>query len=73
VRFSRVFDYGVKRWLSQLNARCQGERQISEKYRPYSYKCKRLIDFRQPVRGDYRLPPLQISGQAWSAQIKTAH
>jgi hypothetical protein len=59
VRFSRVFDHGVKRWLTELNAGCQGVRRFSQEGLANSYKGWCLVCFRRLERGGYCRLPLQ--------------
>ncbi len=59
VRFSRVFDLGVKGWLTGLNAGCQGVRWFSAGRRADSYSGGCLVCFRRWERGGYGLASLQ--------------
>lgn len=59
VRFSRVFDLGVKGWLTGLNAGCQGMGWFSAGRRADSYSGGCLVCFRRWERGGYCLVPLQ--------------
>ena len=59
VRFSRVFDLGVKGWLTGLNAGCQGVRWFSSGGLANSYKGWCLVCFRRLERGGYCRLPLQ--------------
>ncbi len=59
VRFSRVFDHGVKGWLTELNAGCQGVRRFSQEGLANSYKGWCLVCFRRLERDGYCRLPLQ--------------
>ena len=59
VRFSRVFDRGVKGWLTGLNAGCQGVGWFSSGCLANSYKGWCLVCFRRLERGGYCRLPLQ--------------
>jgi hypothetical protein len=59
VRFSTFFDHSVKRWLTELNAGCQGEGWFSSEGLANSYKGRCLVCFRRVERGGYCPVPLQ--------------
>lgn len=59
VRFSRVFDHGVKGWLTELNAGCQGVGWFSSGCLANSYKGWCLVCFQRLERGGYCRLPLQ--------------
>ena len=59
VRFSTVFDHGVKRWLTRLNAGCQGVRRFSSRGLANSYRSCCFVCFRGLEREGYCRVSLQ--------------